>query len=396
MSSSLLEEGAAAAFERLYRRHRGDVYRFVLRDVRNPEEAEDVTQTAFLNAFRALQHGDAPEKPRAWLLTIAQNVARRRFRARAVRPQEVELDPELVAAAPQEGPSAAEIREALRHLRPNHRAAIVLREIGGLSYTEIGDTLGLSVSAVETLLFRARRALREELAAGEEHRLRVGGIVLPLPAAFHDWLGSLAGWFGRRVAVAKVAGAVGATVIGAGVAVQTGALALPDAGASDEPSPATRGLGQAQGVSARQDRQHEAAKRRAAPATGAQKATRAGQRRGGGDQPLLDANVGGISLPQVDLSDVGGVAVPTVELPALPDLQVQVPGVQVPEVQVPDLQVPDVQVPDVQAPDVQVPEVQIPGLQLPNVALPVPVPEVQVQLPQVQPASLPDAGDLLP
>ncbi len=56
------------AFERLYRQHRGDVYRFVLRDVRNPEEAEDVTQTAFLNAYRAIQHGEEPERPRAWLL----------------------------------------------------------------------------------------------------------------------------------------------------------------------------------------------------------------------------------------------------------------------------------------------------------------------------------------
>ncbi|MGH2996793.1 MAG: RNA polymerase sigma factor, partial [Gaiellaceae bacterium] len=166
MSATLAKEGAAErAFERLYRRHRRDVYRAVLRDVRNPADAEDVTQTAFLNAYRALRRGDAPERPRAWLLTIAQNVSRRRFRMQAVRPQEVELDPEVAAAPELEGPTATEIREALARLRPSHQEVLVLREIGGLSYAEIAEETGLSLAAVETLIFRARRALRSELEA---------------------------------------------------------------------------------------------------------------------------------------------------------------------------------------------------------------------------------------
>src|SRR5918996_5698371 len=82
------------SFERLYRRHRRDVYGAVLRDVRDPDEAEDVTQIAFLNAFRAMRRGEQPEKPRAWLVTIARNVIRRRYKAQAVRPHEVALDPE--------------------------------------------------------------------------------------------------------------------------------------------------------------------------------------------------------------------------------------------------------------------------------------------------------------
>src|ERR687896_1299242 len=215
MTSSLaLEETSERTFERLYRRHRGDVYRFVLRDLRNPDDAEDVTQAAFLNAYRALQRGSEPEKPRAWLFTIAQNVTRRRFRSRAARPYEVELDQEALVAPQSDAPSAAEIRDSLLRLRPNQRAVIVLREIGGLSYREIAETLGLSVPAVETLLFRSRRALREELAAEEKELVRVGGIVLwPLPAAFSDALGSLAVWLGRRGVAAKVAGAVGEAVI---------------------------------------------------------------------------------------------------------------------------------------------------------------------------------------
>ncbi|MGH3045539.1 MAG: RNA polymerase sigma factor, partial [Gaiellaceae bacterium] len=86
------------SFEHLYRRHRRAVYAYVLRDLRNPDDAEDVTQTAFLNAFRALRDGTAPERPRAWLLTIARNVCRRRFRLGSGQPQELELDPELTAA----------------------------------------------------------------------------------------------------------------------------------------------------------------------------------------------------------------------------------------------------------------------------------------------------------
>ena len=73
------------SFERIYRTHRRAIYGCVLRDVRDPDEAEDVTQAAFLNAFRAMRRGDHPEAPRAWLLTIARNVVRRRARLRSER-----------------------------------------------------------------------------------------------------------------------------------------------------------------------------------------------------------------------------------------------------------------------------------------------------------------------
>src|SRR5512145_2299907 len=151
---------AGRDLERLYARHKRDVYRFVLRDVRDPDEAEDITQTAFLDAFRALRRGDEPQQPQAWLLTIAQNAARRRYRTRAARPSEVELDAEFHAAPDREGPSADDIRVALERLRPAQREALVLREIGGRSYVEIAAAMDMSVPAVETLLFRARQAFR--------------------------------------------------------------------------------------------------------------------------------------------------------------------------------------------------------------------------------------------
>ena len=74
-------------FERMYRRHVGDVYRYALAVMRNPADAEDVTQTTFLNAYRAYtEKGKRPEKPQNWLIAIAHNVCRQRFRQSARRP----------------------------------------------------------------------------------------------------------------------------------------------------------------------------------------------------------------------------------------------------------------------------------------------------------------------
>lgn len=155
------------AFERLYKRHVHDVYRYVLAVLRNPADAEDATQATFLSAYRAFQRGDRPELPRNWLLKIAHNECRQRFRMLARRPKEVVWD-ERVAAAPvdESVPTADEIRQALGHLSFNQRSALVMRELEGRSYGEIGEILELTVSAVETLIFRARRALREQLEGG--------------------------------------------------------------------------------------------------------------------------------------------------------------------------------------------------------------------------------------
>jgi RNA polymerase sigma factor (sigma-70 family) len=153
------------AFERLYRRHVGDVYRYALAVMRNPADAEDVTQTAFLNAYRAYERGERPETPHNWLIAIAHNVCRQRFRHNSRRPHEVAFEDEVAETIvdEDEGPSAEDIRRALGDLAFNQRAALVMRELEGRSYAEIAEILDLSVAAVETLIFRARRALREQL-----------------------------------------------------------------------------------------------------------------------------------------------------------------------------------------------------------------------------------------
>jgi RNA polymerase sigma factor (sigma-70 family) len=159
--------GSDRSFERLYRKHVNDVYRYALVVLRNQADAEDVTQTTFLNAYRAMANGERPRSPQNWLIAIAHNVCRQRFRQSQRRPNEVSYEEELAETVVDEDAiSAEDIRRALGHLAFNQRSALVMRELEGRSYQEIGEILGTSVSAVETLIFRARRALREQLEDG--------------------------------------------------------------------------------------------------------------------------------------------------------------------------------------------------------------------------------------
>jgi RNA polymerase sigma factor (sigma-70 family) len=159
--------GTDRSFERLYRKHAGDVYRYALVVLRNQADAEDVTQTTFLNAYRAMENGERPRSPQNWLIAIAHNVCRQRFRQSQRRPSEVAYEEELAEAVVDEDAITAEdIRRALGHIAFNQRAALVMRELEGRSYQEIAEILDVSVSAVETLIFRARRALREQLEEG--------------------------------------------------------------------------------------------------------------------------------------------------------------------------------------------------------------------------------------
>lgn len=153
-------------FDNLYRAHVQAVYRYALAVLGDPADAEDVTQTTFLNAYRAFRRGERPNKPENWLITITHNVCRQRFRQLQRRPREVEFDEELRGAVePDDGaPTADELRQAFERLPPNQRAALVMRELEGRSYDEIAGVIGVTVTALETLIFRARRSLREQLA----------------------------------------------------------------------------------------------------------------------------------------------------------------------------------------------------------------------------------------
>ena len=318
------------SFERIYRRHRREVYGSVLRDVRDPEEAEDVTQAAFLNAFRAMRRGDQPEKPRAWLLTIARNVVRRRARLRAERPKEVELeaDSELLLALDEpESSASADIHDALRRLTDAQREAILLREIQGRSYAEIAFELGLSVSAVEALIFRARRALAEELELVDRTPVvrptrRQGLFALPGLAK----LGSFGFSFGRVGMACMVGCAVVATV------------PVMDGTASGDPAPAAKPRTkhvlvsegfthqeQARPVKATKDKERKGSSKGGKPAQ--QTKPTKHDSYGSSGASLLPVDLPPVDLPPVDLPPVD---LPPVELP-LPPVEVppppQLPGV---------------------------------------------------------------------
>ena len=198
------------AFESLYRRYVKDVYHYALALMRNPADAEDVTQTTFLNAYRAYQRGIEIEKPQHWLIKIAHNVARTRYARAARRVKEVPLEGHVDGLAVPESdlPDLQEVMKALGRLPFNQRAALVMRELEGRSYAEISDTIGVSVSAVETLIFRARRSLRLKASA-----IRTLAVV-PLPSSLSRLFeggglvtggGTLAGGFLIKAAVAVIA-----------------------------------------------------------------------------------------------------------------------------------------------------------------------------------------------
>ena len=203
-----------AALERLYERNASRVFGYCLKMLGSREEAEDASQTTFMQAFRALQRGVVPAFEQAWLLTIAKNVCLARHRASGRR-RAVELvrdpqDLEVLAGGPdQEDVPLAGLQAALARLPEMQRRAFLLREWQGRSYAEIALELGVTLPAVEALIFRARRALATELGDGERRRGH-GFDLASLVASLKTLLG---GGAAVKLAAVGVAAAVGAGVI---------------------------------------------------------------------------------------------------------------------------------------------------------------------------------------
>ncbi len=230
------------AFETLYRRYVKDVYHYALALLRNPADAEDVTQTTFLNAYRAFQRGVEIEKPHNWLIKIAHNAARTRYAYASRRVKEVPLEDhvEQLAVPEAEQPDVIGVLRALGRLPFNQRAALVMRELEGRSYAEIADTIGVSVSAVETLIFRARKSLR--LKASSLRSLAV----VPLPSSLTQFFaggGVVAGGgaavgtgFLVKAAVAIVVAALGTGGVGGDRSRPLAAPAYPSSGIGVAPS----------------------------------------------------------------------------------------------------------------------------------------------------------------
>src|SRR6476659_3681783 len=217
------------AFERMYRRYVRDVYRFALALVRNPSDAEDVTQTTFMNAYRALQSGEEPRRPQNWLMTIAHNTARSRVRRAVRRPREVPLDDVFgqLAVPENERTNIRELLRALGRLPFNQRAAITMRELEGRSYPEIAETLGVTVPAVEALLARARRALR--MHASAIRGLTVVGLPRSLRRLLENGEATSGGALGAGLIAKAAALVLAAGVVAGGVGFGSGEASRPAA-----------------------------------------------------------------------------------------------------------------------------------------------------------------------
>ena len=194
--------GDAAAFDSLFRRYHQRIRNLCLRYLGDTQAAEDLVQETFFNVVKSLNRVDATYNFGAWIHRIAVNLCHDELRRRERQRQHIESggdDTEetvlrLIDRDRHGHPEAAlEIThlrrlvwEVAKRLPERQRLALTLRELQGLSYASIGHVMNISQSAVETLLFRARKRFREEYLALESDAtlggVEGGGPPEPAPA----------------------------------------------------------------------------------------------------------------------------------------------------------------------------------------------------------------------
>jgi RNA polymerase sigma-70 factor (ECF subfamily) len=170
-------EGDHTAFRQLVERHQNAVIGTVAKMLGNHSEAEDIAQQVFLRIWRNAKRYRPDAKFTTYLFTITRNLVfnetRRKSRKKEVSSDEREENSnQLIEASPDRQPDAELLQAELQHavdeaiaaLPETQRMAVVLRRYEQLSYEEIAVVLDLSVSAVKSLLFRARTTLREALS----------------------------------------------------------------------------------------------------------------------------------------------------------------------------------------------------------------------------------------
>jgi RNA polymerase sigma-70 factor (ECF subfamily) len=179
---SRAREGDQAAFEAIFQRYERQIYSFTYRMMGDADDAYDLTQDCFIKAYRNLEKTNGDLNVSAWLHRIASNacldVLRRRKRIRwlpwdnekheNLLPSHTTDDPELTAVATE---IRQDVQIILDKMTPRNRLALLLREFEGLSTEEIGEVMGLSRSAVKSVLFRAREEFRKLYTSsyGEAH-----------------------------------------------------------------------------------------------------------------------------------------------------------------------------------------------------------------------------------
>jgi RNA polymerase sigma-70 factor, ECF subfamily len=165
------ERDAAAGFvEELFAAHHGEIYAYLIRMLRDTELAADLTQDAFVKAYRNYDTLEKPENARAWLYQIAHRVALDHIRRQKI----VRFLPwtgESRGAAPSterlvmDAHLSSDMQRALERIPERQRAALLLAELHDLTGLELAAALGVSHVAARALLTRARESLRQALAA---------------------------------------------------------------------------------------------------------------------------------------------------------------------------------------------------------------------------------------
>jgi RNA polymerase sigma-70 factor (ECF subfamily) len=173
-----VQKGDKGAFDLLVLKYQHKIVNLVMRYVRDPDLALDITQEAFIKAYRALPRFRGDSAFYTWLYRIAVNTAKNHLASVRRRPMDVELDlqdpeqfdlhaklketdtPESVTMSHE---LHATVAKAIEALPEDLRTAIVLRELDGMSYEEIAQTMDCPVGTVRSRIFRARDAIGKKI-----------------------------------------------------------------------------------------------------------------------------------------------------------------------------------------------------------------------------------------
>src|SRR4249920_1313168 len=240
---SLVRAGYESAFEEIFRRY-GAALRSYAASIVTAQRADDVTQEAFTKAYLSLRDTDKEIQLRPWLYRIVRNTALTDIRDEPKPALELDearapgMSPEELAEQREE---ISRLMAGLRELREPQRAAIVMRELEGLSHEQIATSLGLSGGAVRQSIYRARRALREGV-----------GLLVPMPVlrllleeGFTQGASAAAAGGGAGIAVkAGVAALLAAGTVTTGAVLKQELKKTPDADA--KVAKTTRGAGGAE------------------------------------------------------------------------------------------------------------------------------------------------------
>ena len=161
-------QGDPSAFAELVRRHREAQFRFAVRMLGDPDDADDALQSAFVRSFRGLEGCREPERFGAWLRQIVVNQCRSLASSRARREMRLVRDEGTLERLEQQDPASGrvdlgELQSALDRLSPDHREAFLLKHMEEHSYDEMAVLTGVGISALKMRVKRAVNELREQL-----------------------------------------------------------------------------------------------------------------------------------------------------------------------------------------------------------------------------------------